>query len=62
MTEGHPASLRARILQWVLALWLVAVLFFHLVAQGCPGMPAIGDLAAPLKDLIQQFLSAPYLG
>jgi hypothetical protein len=46
----------------LLILWMIAVLLLHWIAQGSPGFPAIAELTTPLRELIQGFFSAPYLG
>jgi hypothetical protein len=41
---------------------MIAVLILYWIVQGSPGIPAIADFTAPLRNLIQQFFSAPHLG
>ena len=63
LTESRRSPIPlARALHLLLTLWMIAVLFLYWVAQGCPGIPAVAVLTAPLRDLLQQFFSAPYLG
>jgi len=46
----------------LLILWMIAVLALHWIAQGSPGVPAIAEFTAPLRDLIQGFFYAPFQG
>ena len=63
LTESKNApNARAKILRSLLILWMIAVLLLYWVAQGSPGLPFVADLTAPIRDFIQQFFSAPYLG
>lgn len=53
---------RARLLHSLLILWMAVILFLYWVAQGSPGVPFAADLTEPLRNIMQQFFSAPFLG
>jgi hypothetical protein len=61
--EGRDSpGRRASFIPWLLALWVVAVVFFYWIVVGCPGVPAMAELTVPVRDLMLEFFTAPFLG
>ena len=53
---------RTGTLSYVLAVWMLAVMFGYWLAFGSPGLQTLLEVLRLLGGLMQQFFSAPYQG